>query len=182
MQPSDKKLKELKAILDEAEEKVAAAKRILFEQVYQEQAKNLNIENDDNQTEKIIEGIFDGEEMIDQAGKKYPVLENYASKSKLVAGDQLKLTVAKDGTFIFKQISPVNRKRIVGALVKNNSNWAVDVNGKKYNVLQASVTYFRAQPGDEITIIIPKSGECEWAAIENRLGENSQKKQKKSLK
>ncbi|MBM2821174.1 MAG: hypothetical protein HW405_934, partial [Candidatus Berkelbacteria bacterium] len=118
MEPSDKKLRELKHLLDEAEEKVAAAKRILFEQVYKEQAENLD-DSDPNGANTIVEGIFDGEEMIDSSGKKYPIPQNYASKSKLVAGDKLKLTVVPDGTFIFKQIGPVNRKRIVGKLTES---------------------------------------------------------------
>jgi hypothetical protein len=29
------------------------------------------------------------------------------------------------------------------------------------------VTYFKAEEGDSLTIIIPEKGESEWAAIEN---------------
>ncbi len=173
MQPTDRKLKELKIILDEVEEKIAAAKRILFEQVYQEQALNVNVSTSD--ADKIVMGVFDGEEMIDAAGKKYPVPPNYASKSKLVAGDQLKLTVSQDGTFIFKQTSPIERKRIIGTLGRNKDSWVVSIGSKKYKVLQASVTYFKANPADEVTIIVPKTGESEWAAIENCLGHKTAK-------
>lgn len=174
MQTSDRKLKELKTLLDEAEEKVAAAKRILFEQVYQEQAEGLETgENAGPNT--IIEGVFDGEEMIDSAGKKFPVPPNYASKSKLVAGDKLKLTIAIDGTFIFKQIGPTDRKRVIGKLSESNGRYFVNVEGKKFQVLQASVTYFHAAPSDEVTIIIPKVGESAWAALENCLGKKEKK-------
>lgn len=169
MQPTDKKLKELKTILDEAESKIAIAKRILFEQVYQEEARTLNL----NENSDVVEGVFDGEEMIDAAGKKYPVPSNYASKSKLVAGDRLKLIIAADGTFIFKQIGPVDRKRLVGILTESDGNWQVTSNGKKYRVLQASVTYFKSCDGDEVTILIPKTGETNWAAIENCLSHKS---------
>jgi len=169
MQAADKKLKELKTLLDEAEEKVAAAKRILFEQVYKEQAENLD-EGNPGGPNTIVEGIFDGEEMIDSAGRKYPVPSNYASKSKLVAGDKLKLTIAPDGTFIFKQIGPIDRKRLIGKLSESGGRYHVVSEGKKYQVLQASVTYFRANPADEVTIIVPKIGECHWAALENCLG------------
>ena len=167
MQPTDKKLKELKTILDEAENKIAIAKRILFEQVYQEQAVTLNLNN----TEKgnVVEGVFDGEEMIDGVGKKYPVPANYASKSKLVAGDKLKLIISSDGTFIFKQIGPIDRKRLLGILSESDGNWHVAVNSKKYRVLHASVTYFKVNSGDEVTILVPKIGETNWAAIENCL-------------
>src|SRR3990172_8798087 len=52
---------------------------------------------DDN---KVIEGIFDGQKMIGPDKKEYKVPENYSSKSKLVEGDVLKLTIAEDGGFI----------------------------------------------------------------------------------
>src|SRR3990167_11447273 len=143
METTDKKLKELKNLLDEAEAKVAAAKRILFEQVYKEQAENLDT-TDASGPNTIIEGVFDGEEMIDSKGKKYPIPPNYASKSKLVAGDKLKLTITSDGTFIFKQIGPTDRKRLVGKLTESHGRYFVTVEGKKYQVLQASVTYYHA--------------------------------------
>ena len=174
MQTSDRKLKELKMLLDEAESKVAAAKRILFEQIYQEQAIGL----DTSETvgpNTIIEGVFDGEEMIDAAGKKYPVPPNYASKSKLVPGDKLKLTIATDGTFIFKQIGPVDRKHIIGKLTESHGSFFVNAENKKYQVLQASITYFHANPGEEVTIIVPKVGESDWAALENCLGKKGKK-------
>src|SRR3989338_10359289 len=56
---------------------------------------------------KVIEGVFDGQNMIGPDAKQYPVPANYASKSKLVEGDVLKLTIAEDGSFIYKQIGPV---------------------------------------------------------------------------
>lgn len=175
MQPQDKKLRELKTILDEAESKIAMAKRILFEQVYQEKAKvaNLNLASGEN---NIVEGVFDGEEMIDGIGKKYPVPANYASKSKLVAGDRLKLVIAPDGTFIFKQIGPIERKRLIGILTGEDNDWEVKANGEKYRVLPASVTYFKAQSNDEVTIIVPKTGETNWAAIENLIAKSERSK------
>lgn len=166
MQPSDKKLREIKKMLDEAEEKVATAKRILFEQVYQEQAIGF-VDEESIGPSTIVEGVFDGEEMIDHSGKKYPVPPNYASKSKLIAGDKLKLTIAADGTFIFKQTGPIERKRIIGKLSESKGTYKVTAGGKKYHCLKASVTYFKANPGDEVTIIVPKNGESDWAALEN---------------
>ena len=47
-----------------------------------------------------MEGVFDGQNMMGPDGKKYPVPANYASKSKLVEGDVLKLTISDDGSFI----------------------------------------------------------------------------------
>jgi hypothetical protein len=44
------------------------------------------------------------------------------------------------------------------------------VGDNQYKVLYASVTYFKAQPGDEVTIVVPASGEANWAAIEAVIG------------
>ncbi|MBI5411597.1 hypothetical protein HZA43_00285 [Candidatus Peregrinibacteria bacterium] len=115
---------------------------------------------------RVIEGVFDGQGMVDKKGKAFPVPANYASKSKLIPGDILKLTITDDGKFLYKQIGPVERKTVVGPLVYNNAQYQVLANGKAYNVLLASVTYFRAEAGDEVTLIIPANEESDWGAIE----------------
>ncbi|MEI7563650.1 MAG: hypothetical protein WCJ39_08735, partial [bacterium] len=58
--------------------------------------------NDENA--QVIEGKFDGYFMIGSDQKKYPVPLNYSSKTKLVAGDILKLKILEDGKFIYKLI------------------------------------------------------------------------------
>ena len=68
---------------------------------------------------RIIEGVFDGENMIGPDGKQYSVPANYASKSKLVEGDILKLTITANGTFVYKQIGPIERARVVGVLERS---------------------------------------------------------------
>jgi len=115
---------------------------------------------------RIIEGVFDGQAMTDSNGTTYPVPANYASKSKLIPGDVLKLTVTEEGKFLYKQIGPVERKTAIGPLVHNDGQYQILVDGKAYNVLLASVTYFRAHIGDEVTIIIPALENSKWAAIE----------------
>jgi hypothetical protein len=120
------------------------------------------------QSGKIIEGVFDGENMIGPDGKQYSVPANYASKSKLVEGDILKLTITPRGTFVYKQIGPIERSRVIGELEKDgNGNFFVRSEGKQWRVLPASVTYFKGNPGDETIILIPKAGESKWAAVEN---------------
>lgn len=118
---------------------------------------------------RIIEGVFDGQNMIDKKGAVHPVPANYASKSKLVPGDVLKLTVTDEGKFLYKQIGPVERRTVIGPLVHNNGQYQVLAEGKAYNVLLASVTYFKAQVGDEVTLIIPMDGNSPWGAIEAAL-------------
>jgi hypothetical protein len=116
---------------------------------------------------RVIEGVFDGQNMVDKKGTVYPVPANYASKSKLVPGDILKLTVTEEGKFLYKQIGPVERKTIIGPLVHNEGQYQVLADGKAYNVLLASVTYFRAAVGDEVTLVIPMDdGAARWGAIE----------------
>jgi hypothetical protein len=108
--------------------------------------------------------------MVGSDGKSYPVPANYASKSKLVQGDILKLTIADDGAFMYKQIGPIPRKQVVGVLIQENGHYYVDVNGRKLRVLLASVTYFKAKPGDQVSVNIPEDdSHAEWAALEAAL-------------
>ena len=117
---------------------------------------------------KIIEGVFDGQNMIGPDKKQYPVPANYASKSKLVEGDVLKLTISDDGSFIYKQIGPVDRKKMLGMLlVDEKGDFKVLAEGKPYKVLLASLTYFKAEAGDEVTIVVPEGHPTDWAAVEN---------------
>lgn len=117
----------------------------------------------------VIEGVFDGEHMMGADGKQYLVPPNYASKSKLVEGDILKLTVNPAGTFMYKQIGPIERQRIVGVLTKDEvtGDYVVIGDAKKWNVLRASVTFFHAEPGNQLVILVPKNAPSRWAAVEN---------------
>ncbi len=121
----------------------------------------------DVESGRVIEGAFDGQNMIDGEGNIYPVPANYASKSKLVEGDKLKLTIADNGAFIYKQIDLVPRKLLVGHLVIDGSQYQVLADKKVFNVLYASVTFYRARVGDQVTIIVPEEGVSKHAAIEN---------------
>lgn len=119
--------------------------------------------------EKIIEGVFDGQNMVGPDGKQYSVPANYASKSKLVVGDTLKLTITGDGTFMYKQIGPVDRQRVVGILAKDETTdeYRVIVGDASYKVLLASVTYFKGDQGDEVVLLVPKEQQSDWGAVEN---------------
>ncbi|MBU4216456.1 hypothetical protein L6270_01115 [Candidatus Parcubacteria bacterium] len=117
---------------------------------------------------KIVEGVFDGENMIGPDGKQYSIPANYASKSKLVEGDILKLTITPTGTFVYKQIGPIDRKRVVGTLEQGGGgSFIVNADGLKLKVLTASVTYFRGTVGDEVVVLVPKTGDSKWAAVDN---------------
>lgn len=165
----DKQAKRLKALIEEAETSLAAAKELLISLLGDDPVV-IQATKDDN-IGKVIEGVFDGQNMVGGDGKTYPVPANYASKSKLVQGDILKLTIAEDGSFLYKQIGPIPRRQLVGTLVQRDGHYYVEVAEKNYRVLLASVTYFKAKPGDQVSINVPEDTEVdvEWAALEAAL-------------
>lgn len=165
-------------MIESAEKNIQSAKHLLREMMggaampmssysttnFAERAQVLNVSDGG----KVVEGVFDGQNMVGPDGKQYPVPANYASKSKLIEGDVLKLTIADDGSFIYKQIGPIDRTKVVGMLTKDErGDFRVVASGKTYRVLLASVTYFKAELGDEVTLVVPKDGESTWAAVEN---------------
>lgn len=165
----EKQVKRLKSLIQDAETNLAAAKELLISLVGGEDTVAPTA-HPEEVAGKVIEGVFDGQTMIGPDGKTYPVPANYASKSKLIEGDILKLTIADDGGFIYKQIGPVARRQIIGTLVQHDGAYYVEAGGREYRVLLASVTYFKAKTGDQISIIIPEDNrEAEWAAIEAAL-------------
>lgn len=164
----EKQIKRLKSLIQEAETSLAAAKELLMSLVGEDPVVSDALK--DEPLGKIIEGVFDGQSMVGSDAKNYPVPANYASKSKLVQGDILKLTIADDGSFLYKQIGPVPRKQVVGVLKLENGHYYVDVGTKMYRVLLASVTYFKAKPGDQVSVNVPEDDtHAEWAALEAAL-------------
>ncbi len=165
----DKQIKRLRSLITEAETNLAAAKELLISLVGEDTSVIEKVK--DEALGKVIEGVFDGQNMVGSDGKTYPVPANYASKSKLVQGDILKLTIADDGAFLYKQIGPIPRRQIVGTLNQKDGHFFVDAGEKQYRVLLASVTYFKAKPGDQVSVNIPEdeSLDVEWAALEAAL-------------
>jgi Fe-S cluster assembly iron-binding protein IscA len=58
------------------------------------------------------------------------------------------------------------RRKAIGKLILEDSQYKVIVGDKSYKVLFASVTYFKGKAGDEFTIVLPKDREASWAAVE----------------
>jgi len=175
------KLALIKEMIDSAESSIRSAKQMVNELVgsngkssFAKKAEMISDQMPDKfdteeEGDKIIEGVFDGEKMTDSTEKEFPIPANYASKSKLVPGDVLKLTVKENGSFLFKQIGPVERKKVIGTLTYEDGKYKVITSGKAYQVLLASVTYHKAEIGDKITLIVPENEDSEWGAIENVL-------------
>ncbi|MBI3261293.1 hypothetical protein HYZ64_02930 [Candidatus Berkelbacteria bacterium] len=153
--------------LQMAEAAILRAKQLLARAGYQEQVTTpprIGITGG-----QIIEGTFDGEAMIDGGGQRYQVPANYASKSKMVEGDALKLTILPDGSQIFKQIGPVSRRHERGTIIKSGGGYRVMVDDRAYQVLLASITFHKVKPGDGVAVLLPEGRTANFATIESSL-------------
>jgi hypothetical protein len=161
------KIQALREMVLNAEKTIQGAKAMLLQLEGKKKTGRPRKSDDEGQ---VVQGTFDGQVMIGTDGKQYPVPANYASKSKLVEGDMLKLTITDNGMFLYKQIGPVNRRHAIGVVTQDeNENYFVVADSKPYRVLFASITYFKAAPGDEVAIVLPTDIDTSWAAIENIL-------------
>lgn len=168
-----KKILAIKDFIESAEKSIKNAKKLLWE-VLREEGVSLDeltldtsglsdYRSDDN---KIVEGVFTGDEMLGSDTYRYPVPSNYSSKSKLVQWDKLKLTIDPSGKMLYKQIQPIERETKVWLLVKDNGKFQVVADGVSYNVLTAAVTHFKAEIWDSISILLPAGKAATFAAIE----------------
>lgn len=163
-----RELDRLKSVITNGKiEAAAEPNKVLEEALLAIQNKEDAVQN--SETEKVVEGVFDGESMVGADGQRYDIPANYASKSKLVEGDILKLTINNLGSFIYKQIKPIERIRMVGVLEQDERNlqYYVVSDDKKWKLLTASVTYYKGEPGDEVVFLIPAEGGSRSAAVEN---------------
>lgn len=162
------KIQSLQEMIATAERTITSAKQMLS-QIQGESggAKSAGAQRFSSEG-RVIHGTFDGQIMIGEDGKQYPVPANYASKSKLVEGDMLKLTITNDGNFVYKQIGPAERKFLIGTAKQDDrGNYVIKTEDKTYKVLLAAATYFKIEQGDEVTIVVPRDKESAWGAIEN---------------
>jgi hypothetical protein len=177
----NEKIQSIRELIYNTEKSLSAAKAMLLQLEGKKKVgrkKKLSEETEDG---KVIEGTFDGQIMLGTDSKQYPVPANYASKSKLVEGDMLKLTITTDGSFIYKQIGPAERKRLIGIVSQDaDGNYFVAAEGRAYKVLLASVTYFKVEPGDEVTLVAPRDMESDWGSIENILQKGAHKEEEMS--
>ena len=166
---SPEKIQALREMIYNAEKTLQGAKAMLLQlEGKKKVGRRKKVSPEDGEGGRVIEGTFDGQIMIGTDGKQYPVPANYASKSKIVEGDMLKLTITPEGSFIYKQIGPVERKRLIGVVNQDaEGNFFITAEGKPYRVLLASITYFKVEPGDEVTLVVPRDIDSDWGSIEN---------------
>lgn len=122
-----KRIAAIRDFIDTAEKSLKNAKKLLHEILEEENidlSADLNLDTKglskyDSGESKIVEGVFTGEEMLGVDNNKYPVPVNYASKSKLVQGDKMKLTIDGSGKMLYKQIKQIERETKVGLLTQD---------------------------------------------------------------
>ena len=103
---SDKahKIETLRQMILNAEKTMQSAKAMLLQLEGKKKTGRRKKEEETDGT--VVEGTFDGQIMVGSDGKQYPAPANYASKSKLVEGDVLKLTITSDGSlYINRSVS-----------------------------------------------------------------------------
>ncbi len=184
---SNKKIQTILSLIEVAEKNLKNSKNLLFQYI---KDNNIDIENISNQESpiknkeeekaiEVMEGYFDGENMIGDNGQIYTVPQNYASKSQLVAGDRMKWILTNEKE-VFKLIEPTPRERVVGTFYVEGDNYIVLVD--KYptpiKMLKASSTYaiknLGLKPGNEVAIYIPKDTENPiWGAFINVVNPNN---------
>ncbi len=115
---------------------------------------------------QVIEGIFNGKDMIGVDKKTYPVPANYASKSKIVEGSKLKVTIKGDGSFQYKIIDEIPYDTTTGTIIKDGDHFVIICQSGIYQVIPASVTYLQARVGDRVSIRIPHGIKATYATID----------------
>lgn len=169
-----KRIAAIRDFIDASEKSLKNAKKLLKELIEDE---NIDLSSDldldtkwlskyDSGESKIIEWVFTGEEMLGVDENKYLVPVNYASKSKLVQWDRMKLTIDGAGKMTYKQIRQIDRETKIGLLTQDKGKYQVVSEGVSYDVLTAAVTHFKAAIGDSVTILIPAGKEATFWAIE----------------
>lgn len=169
-----KRIAAIKDFIDASEKSLKNAKKLLAEVLKDE---NIDLSSDldldtkwlssyESGESKIVEWVFTGEDMLWVDNNKYIVPVNYASKSKLVQGDRMKLTIEGSGKMLYKQIKQIDRETRVGLLTQDKGRYQVVADGVSYDVLTAAVTHFKAEIGDNVTVLIPAGKEATFWAIE----------------
>ena len=113
-----------------------------------------------------INGKYDGLNMVTSDGKKIEVPVNYAAKSLLVFGDELK-RIEEDGKHAFKIIKKVDRKKIEGVLSKKDGKYVILSDAGTFNLHKSAVEFRNIKQGEWVQAFIPESGPTsDFAAID----------------
>lgn len=181
----NKKIQTAFSLIEIAENNLKNAKSIL-ESLINESRTPVSLEPKQevfhNSSEKealeVVEGYFDGENMVGDNGQIYIVPQNYASKTKLVIGDRMKriLTQTRE---IYKLILPAKRKRITGTFSIEGDKYFVlsEQYPQPIRILKASATFAMKMQGlkigDEVSVLIPEDSTPTWGALDGIVKSNN---------
>ncbi len=100
-------------------------------------------------------GRYDGRFMVTEAGKKYPVPDNYSAKTKLVYNDRLKMVEGPRGRQ-FKLVEKVSRVEVEAQLVEKDDQFEALTKDGSHKLLQSAVKYWSGAEGDKVKIRLPE--------------------------
>jgi hypothetical protein len=125
-----------------------------------------------------VVGVYNGEGMITSEGVRYDVPKNYAAKSLLVNGDELKM-MEQDGKVAFKVVKKVERKKIEGLLSKKDGKYVILSDAGTFNLLKPAVEFRNIKQGEWVLALIPESGPTNnFAAIDKIIKKEPKKEVK----
>jgi hypothetical protein len=95
------------------------------------------------------------------------VPKNYAAKSLLIVGDELK-KYQEDGADKFVIFNKIPRKKVKGTLSKKDGRYFVLLdNNKSFQLSKQAVEFRNLKHGDEVIVVIPeKDNGSDFAAID----------------
>jgi hypothetical protein len=177
---SAKKYESILSLIEVAEKNLKNAREML-QGITQEQGIKVTTDSttkptpprrsqDEAEALEVVEGYFDGENMIGDNGQIYPVPQNYASKTQLVIGDRMKWIMTSYRE-IFKLIQPAARRRVTGTFTIEGDSYIVLVDEfpAPVKILKASATYaiknLSLSIGDAVAIYIPQDATPVWGAF-----------------
>jgi hypothetical protein len=125
-----------------------------------------------------ITGIYNGDYMVSSDGQKHDVPKNYAAKSLLVNGDELKM-MEQDGKVAFKIVNKVPRKKIEGLLSKKDGRYVILSDSGTFNLLKTAVEFRNIKQGEWVLAVIPETGSANnFAAVDKIIKKESKKEVK----
>lgn len=101
-------------------------------------------------------GKYDGMFMITEAGKKYPVPDNYSAKTKLVYGDKLKMIEGPEGRR-FKLLEEAPRADAEAQLAQKDGRFEALGKEGSYKLIQGAVRWWNGAEGDKVKILLPQN-------------------------
>ncbi len=174
-----KKIQTVHNLIEIAENNLKTAKSLLNQLLEESgvrsgspsiQLNSPRLSREEDVAREVVEGYFDGENMIGDNGRIYIVPQNYASKTQLVVGDRMKwiLTTNRE---VFKLIQPVERQKVEGQFLIDNDIYYVSINNIDHpiKILKASATFAmktqNLKQGDIVSILIPRDTKSHWGAF-----------------